>query len=279
MRLRLFTTVLICGVSSLTGQILSAQPAAASAEVRPSAAGPVPADTAAERPAELLEGMVLVSGGPFIMGTDVLEGLHNPGDAGPQHTVALPPFYIDKTEVTNAQYKRYCDATGYPVPPHWKDGSYAEGQGLVPVTWVNWWEAQAYAAWKGKRLPTEAEWEKAARGTDGRAYPWGSQRGTEHLVWGAESPRPVGSKPGGASPCGALDMAGNVFEWTGDWYDAYPGARLRFAQFGTKYKVIRGGGFDGALYETAAYHRSVTAPRSRSEWVGFRCVRAMAGDR
>jgi formylglycine-generating enzyme required for sulfatase activity len=136
----------------------------------PPAAEVKPADTT-----EVPEGMVLVTAGPFTMGSNSGEGLIT-NDATPQQMVTLPAFYIDKTEVTNAEYKKFCDATGNPVPPYWKDGIYAEGQAQVPVRWVNWWEAQAYAAWKGKRLPTEAEWEKAARGTDGRVYPWGNQR-------------------------------------------------------------------------------------------------------
>jgi formylglycine-generating enzyme required for sulfatase activity len=235
----------------------------------PPAAEVKPADTT-----EVPEGMVLVTAGPFTMGSNSGEGLIT-NDATPQQMVTLPAFYIDKTEVTNAEYKKFCDATGNPVPPHWKDGTYAEGQAQMPVRWVNWWEAQAYAAWKGKRLPTEAEWEKAARGTDGRVYPWGNQRAPENIVWDQKGPQPVGSRPGGASPYGALDMAGNVFEWVNDWYDAYPNSNAKVPQFGTTYKVIRGGAFDGAAHETKTYHRSVTRPSSRSEWIGFRCAQSV----
>jgi formylglycine-generating enzyme required for sulfatase activity len=221
------------------------------------------------------EGIVLVPAGPFLMGTDTEEGSFNKGDSGPQRTVRLAAYYIDKNEVTNAEYKRYCDATGYPAPPHWSDGNYPAGMAALPVSFVNWWEAQAYALWKGKRLPTEAEWEKAARGIDGRTYPWGETWNPDLLVWQAESPQAVGSIPGGASPYGALDMAGNVFEWVADWYQAYPGSTLTFPQYGTQYKVVRGGGFDVRDYDLYTFHRSLTRPAHRSEFVGFRCAKSV----
>lgn len=219
------------------------------------------------------EGMVLVSGGSFLMGSDKPdEGFHNQGDATPQHEVELPAFYIDRTEVTNSEYSKYCQATDYPVPPHWINGQFRPEQEQHPVTHINWWEAQAFAKWKGKRLPTEAEWEKAARGTDGRAYPWGSDWDDKRVVWAKDDPDSVGSKPEGASVYGVLDMAGNVYEWTSGWYRAYPHSTYKFAQYGTQYKVIRGGGFDGEPYDTKTLSRSLLRAQSRSSWVGFRCV-------
>lgn len=224
------------------------------------------------------DGMVLVTAGEFTIGTNESEGIgpntpRSNNDARPQHRVTLPTFYIDKTEVTNAQYKKYCEATGYPAPPIWKNGNFPAGEDEFPVTHVNWFEAAAFAAWVGKRLPTETEWEKAARGTDARQYPWGAAWDESYLIWSRNRSGKVGQFVKGASPYGALDMAGNVFEWTASWYDAYPNAPLKFDEYGEQMKVIRGGGFGG--YESVArtYFRSVAYPVSRSEWIGFRCVK------
>lgn len=197
-------------------------------------------------------------------------------DAQPEHKVTVPAFYLDKTEVTNAQYKKFCEATGQPVPPHWKNGAFEAGEATVAVTHVSWWEAAAYAAWAGKRLPTEPEWEKAARGTDARQFPWGEAWDTDLLVTRQVKPQPVGTKPAGASPYGALDMAGNVFEWVADWYLAYPGSTQELPEFGKQCKVVRGGGFDSLpgfplIYNSA--YRSVARPQNRSEWIGFRCAK------
>jgi formylglycine-generating enzyme required for sulfatase activity len=226
------------------------------------------------RAVDLPAGMVLVPAGEFIMGTnEVQEGGHTPGDSTPQHTRTLPAFYVDRTEVTNAQYKAYCDATGYPPPAHWNNGAYLPEQAQHPVTHVNWYEAQAYALWAGKRLPTEAEWEKAARGTDGRRYPWGNAWDVARVASTTNEPTAVASKPDGASPYGALDMASNVFEWTADWYDAYPGSKVKNTGYGRIYKVIRGGGFDAHAGDAGTVHRAVLPPRVRSEWAGFRCAK------
>ncbi len=232
-------------------------------------------------------GMVYVPAGAFNMGTEKgdMHGTHDIrlfSDAQPEHKVDVPAFYLDKTEVTNAQYKKYCDATGYPVPPHWKNGQFAEGEAEVAVSLVNWWEAMAYAKWAGKRLPTETEWEKAARGTDGRTFPWPDGPDarpvfdTDKLVTGAKKPQTVGQKPAGASPYGVLDMAGNVFEWVIDWYEAYPGSTQKLPEFGKQFKVVRGGGFDSLpgfplIYN--ALYRSVAKAQTRSEWIGFRCAK------
>lgn len=235
--------------------------------------GMFPTRAAAVPQAPVPDGMVLVPAGQFIMGTDdTQEGGHTPGDSTPQHTRTLPAFYIDKTEVTNAQYKAYCDATGYPPPAHWNKGSYRTEEAQHPVTHINWYEAQAFARWAGKRLPSEAEWEKAARGTDGRRYPWGNNWEAARVASSGNRPLAVASKPDGASPFGALDMSGNVFEWTTDWYDAYPGSKAKNTGYGQVYKVIRGGGFDAHTGDTRTMHRAVLPPRVRNEWAGFRCA-------
>ncbi len=227
------------------------------------------------------EGMVYVPAGEFTMGSirGDLHGTHDIrlfSDAQPEHKVNLPAFYVDKTEVTNAQYKKFCEATGQSLPPHWKNNTFPAGEDAVAVTHVSWWEANAYAAWTGKRLPAEAEWEKTARGTDARMFPWGAVWDADRVVTRQLKPQPVGSKPDGASPYGALDMAGNVFEWVADWYLAYPASPQQLPEFGKKYKVVRGGGFDSLpgfpwIYNSA--YRSVARPQNRSEWIGFRCAK------
>lgn len=227
------------------------------------------------------ENMVYVPAGTFQMGTNQDDGTNdNQGtntplafnDARPQHAVTTKAFFIDKTEVTNAQYKKFCDATNYPPPPQWIGGKYPDGQDDFPVTRVDWYEARAYATWDGKRLPTEAEWEHAARGTDARAYPWGGSWSSQYAVWDS-GPTHVGTKPDGASPYGALDMAGNVAEWTNDWFDAYPGAPVKQPDFGTKrYKVARGGAWYGDTMLALTYYREVCRPDQRNLWIGFRCA-------
>jgi len=162
--------------------------------------------------------MILIPAGEFLMGSPEGEG---EDDEHPQHTVFLDAFYIDKYEVTNAQYKQFMDATGHRTPSYWNDGKY--NQPNQPVVGVSWEDAKGYAEWAGKRLPTEAQWEKTARGTDGRNYPWGnewdsSKCNSKASGDGYEYTAPVGSFPAGASPYGVMDMAGNVWEWCLDAY-------------------------------------------------------------
>ncbi len=161
--------------------------------------------------------VVYVPAGPFIMGT--AKGTGGKGDERPQHTVTLSGYWIYRNEVTVAQYQQFCNATGHRMafPPK------AGLQPTHPVVNVSYDDAVAYAKWAGGRLPTEAEWEKAARGTDGRKYPWGNEWDPErcnHKESGLGKAAPVGSYPKGASPYGANDMLGNAAEWVSDWYDA-----------------------------------------------------------
>jgi formylglycine-generating enzyme required for sulfatase activity len=168
-----------------------------------------------------LEGMVLVPAGEFTMGSPSDDNWAE-NDEQPQRVMFLPTFYIDQLEVSNLEYKRFIDATGWRPPPSWQEGIYADGAEFVPVTDVTWWDASAYAHWAGKRLPTEAEWEKAARGTDGRRFPWGAEFDPV-LANNDKTLLPVGAKgSAGASPYGAVDMAGNVAEWTASVYAPYP---------------------------------------------------------
>lgn len=205
--------------------------------------------------ARRVEGMVLVPGGPFRMGSA-------PGDPGskpheqPQRTVDVPAFFIGRTEVTNAEYARFVATGEAPPPPHWThpvrqpDGSvrtsYDPALADHPVVNVTWRQARAYAEWRGGRLPSEAQWEKAARGTDARPFPWGE--GTQvraHVQVAPDRLRghptaPVGSFADDTSPYGAQDMAGNVGEWTADPFAAYPGAPAGL-EWPPGRRAIRGG--------------------------------------
>jgi len=254
----------------LTAGLARAQTPAALSPARSSAAQTPP------------EGMVLIPAGDFLMGTDQTDGTDNNqanntplsnNDARPQHTATTKAFFLDKNDVTNAQYKAFCDETGITPPPQWKNGQFPEGQDNFPVTRVNWYEARAYATWAGKRLPTETEWEHAARGTDGRAYAWGGEWDDSKAAWNG-SPIAVGSKPAGASPYGALDMAGNVAQWTSSWFDAYAGSPVKQPDFGQKtLKVVRGGPGYGGNNQAQTFYREVCKPDSRNMWVGFRCAK------
>ena len=175
------------------------------------------------------EGMVLVPAGEFIMGSNLeVDPLADELDEIPQHTVFLGAFYIDKYEVSNADYTKFVEATGHRNSLFWDNPKY--NQPDHPVVGVPWGDVVAYADWVDKRLPTEAEWEKAARGTDGRIWPWGNEfdptkcnfddegKFDGHLD-GFATAAPVDSFPQGASPYGLLNTAGNVAEWVSDWFD------------------------------------------------------------
>ncbi len=155
---------------------------------------------------KVLEGMVLVPAGEFVMGSEQVDketlqqrfGMAKTPflNEHPKHTVKLGDYYIDKYEVTNQKYKKFIDETGHSLPRHWKNGSYTPGNEEQPVIFVSWFDADAYCRWAGKRLPTEAEWEKAARGTDGRVFPWGDEFDLKKAN--------VSGKYGGLMPVGHL---------------------------------------------------------------------------
>ena len=199
--------------------------------------------------------MVYVPAGEFLMGSTDEDPDAVDDDERPQHTVYLDAFWIDRTEVTNAQY-RQCVERGPCREPRYPDDETSNAPDQ-PVQWVSWHDAQAYAEWVGGRLPAEAEWEKAARGTDGRIYPWGDSPPDYRKAVSLSDGRhalPVGSCPAGASPYGALDMAGNLREWVTDWYDEdyYGISPMRNPQgpaSGEK-RVLRG----GSLY---SLHRGI----------------------
>ena len=248
-------------------------------------------------PAGTTHEMVEVSAGPFTMGSE-----SGYSDERPVHTVTLDAYHIDKYEVTNAQYVAFINATGSNTDTEGHelldmDDSYGQirhtgamfelkedGHANLPVIAESWYGATAYCEWIGGRLPTEAEWEKAARGTDGRTYPWGSRSPTADLTnynFNVGSTTDVGSYPRGVSPYGTLDMAGNVWEWVSDWndlgyYSQSPDQDPQGPANGP-YRVYRGGswgsnsGFGSRSVRSAK--RAASAPStSGSGNLGFRCA-------
>ena len=183
----------------------------------------------------------------------------------------LPEYWIDKTPVTFAEYARFVAATGREPPDReseepWNEGKPPYGMLDHPVDWLTWDDAVAYAEWAGKQLPSEEEWEKAARGTDGRKYPWGDQEPTDELCNFDDYRRgttPVGRySPQGDSPYGCVDMSGNVYEWTASWYDEKKEQR-----------VIRGGNYDSISLDVEAAHRTGLAQRIPAPFgPGFRTI-------
>lgn len=225
--------------------------------------------------------MVLIPAGEFIMGTD-----SRLPDEGPQHKVTLPAFYIDMYEVTNLQYARFNNDTKRRSPAHFRNRTFPEGKADHPVTYVSWNDADAYCRWAGKRLPTDEEWEKAARGTDGRWYPWGeefdSKKANTPLRWqeigSFGDTTPVGAFEGGKSPYGVYDMSGNVWEWTASWYTAYPGNQTASESYGKRYKTLKGGSwFDCSFYKCGisapVFNRAFFSKKVKNDSFGFRCAK------
>ena len=239
--------------------------------------------------------MVLVPGGVYTIGVD--SGLFN---EGPAHQVRVPSFYIDKFEVTNEMYLRFVEQTGYPAPnrwlhrlgrtgeSNWRQNEAWREEARKPVTWITWEDAQAYARWRGCRLPTEVEWEIAARGSLATTYPWGNRPMPVTGQHGANvsgdtdgflEAAAVGSLPSGISPWGALDLSGNVWEWCADWYlpSAYDTDTLwtrtgvQDSLFGQK--VIRGGSWFDPIDEARSTVRRGFDPDFPSDLIGFRCVK------
>ncbi|MCB1327924.1 MAG: SUMF1/EgtB/PvdO family nonheme iron enzyme, partial [Leptospiraceae bacterium] len=147
------------------------------------------------------------------------------GEGKEQHSVDLSAYLIARTPITNAQYKRFVDETGYDPPRHWDSGEIPKDKDAHPVVYVSWDDVMAFCKWAGVRLPTEAEWEKAARGAEGRTYPWGEEPPSNtrcNFGRNMGDTTAVGRYPAGNSPNGLQDMAGNVWEWTSSLYKAYP---------------------------------------------------------
>ena len=236
------------------------------------------------------------------MGTDQVDqnnhalslGLGKPwfADESPEYKATVNTFYLDRFEVTDRDYYIFTQATNHKPPPNWGGPKFPEGQGEHPVTNVTFFDAAAFAEWAGKRLPTEAEWERAARGPKSLIYPWGNtfEFKAANLSWSnkkkkGQGLKPVGSYPEGASAFGAEDMIGNAWEWVWDYYQPYPGNEYKNPDYGEKYIVVRGLSFFGlghfptkeykkivALKARASY-REKLSPLARKIDVGFRCAK------
>jgi formylglycine-generating enzyme required for sulfatase activity len=221
--------------------------------------------------------MAVVPAGEFMMGSPTGDS-----DEQPAHKVYVDSFSMDKYEVTVGQYAAFLQAKGIDPPSDWKTMNRSEHQ-KRPVANVDWADAFAFCKWAGKRLPTEAEWEKAARGTDDRLYPWGNDPPTPlHANFGKSDwsnhgvLAPIGSFESGKSPYGIYDMAGNVWEWVNDWYDynyykASPSQNPTGPSSGGT-KVIRGGAWNSNPRAMRSSNRSLTSPTDQG-LTGFRCAK------
>lgn len=202
------------------------------------------------------KGMVYVEAGDFIMGSE-----YGDTDEKPKHTAFTEAFFIDAYEVSNTEFSLF--DSSFVFPDKKKDNAAI----------VTWSQANAYAQWIGKRLPTEIEWEKAARGTDGRTFPWGDTFDNSYVVWDQSSTRGTAiAKP--ESPYGCFDMAGSVWEWTADWYKPYPENETPMEQYGEKYRVMRGGSnFNNISFLRCSQRYYLLPEDIRAYPVGFRCVK------
>jgi formylglycine-generating enzyme required for sulfatase activity len=233
--------------------------------------------------------MMFVPAGQFSMGSP--DGIGK-SDEQPQHTVFLDAFWVDRTDVTNAMYAVCVKAGGCTLPHSTESPTRSDYYGNAqyanyPVINVDWNQAAAYCGWVGQAsgvkvgLPSEAQWEKAARGTDGRAYPWGNGSPDKSLLnynGQVGDTSAVGSYPSGASPYGALDMAGNVWEWVNDWYDATyyansPASNPQGPSSGSA-RVVRGGAWTGSEDLVRSASRLTHDPVLGNSLFGFRCARS-----
>jgi formylglycine-generating enzyme required for sulfatase activity len=240
---------------------------------------------------------IVIPAGPFLMGSDPRDAAPPFPDEQPLHELNLSAFRISRVPVTNRQYQVFVEATGHSSPGHWLGSHPPAGTEDHPVTYVDWRDARAFCAWAGVRLPTEAEWEKAARGParsrsgdlqEARWWPWGNElpsRGHGHfdgqsqgLSPAAQGVMPAGSFPAGASPYGALDMAGNVWEWTQSRYQSYPydPSDGREAPSRSGARVVRGGSYNHGIRHIRCAARAAMAQGVRDLYIGFRVAAADA---
>lgn len=245
------------------------------------------------------EEMVLVPAGPFLMGSDKKVDRNAYKAEMPQRSVYLDSYEIDKYEVTALHYLKFVLETGRLPQLDWRydGGNFQDAMANHPIMHVSWTDADAYCRWAGKRLPTEAEWEKAARGEDGRIFPWGNQMaGLTRANYGRTGlSGPVRDRPerlllyppiisvdkydNAASPYGVQQMAGNVAEWVADWYDkdyyqTAPGRNPKGPDTGTN-RAFRGGGWIDSTPTVRTAQRNGAPPETKMNWLGFRCAKSV----
>lgn len=221
--------------------------------------------------------MAEVPAGEFIMGSN-----ERWDDEAPEHVSSTDAFYIDLNEVTNADYKKFVSATQKVFPFHWPEGSIPKGKENHPVVYVSWFDATEYCSWAGKRLPTEQEWEKAARGEEGLIYPWGNEWSLDksnNPYKNSTGTEPVGTYPRGRSPYGLYDISGNVWEWVDSYYLPHPGNPVTRAEYGKDKRVLKGGSwFDCLSYgcglSAPTFNRSFFTPEVKNNSFGFRCAKS-----
>jgi len=272
-------------------QTASLSPAAASTESPPIPSPPAPV-AAINRPTEpatpiiadsnptplettppIPHDMVRIPAGLYLVGS--LPGRSPFENELPRHQVRLQPFFLDRYEVTNEEYKRFCDDTGHPYPEYFVNGNFPPGAGRKPVVMVSWSDADAYARWAGKRLPTEFEWEVAAAGSSGKTWPWGNRwmsNAANTREKSEKDPGDVGAYPFDVSEYGIYDLAGNVSEWTQNWYQPYPGNKRKEKEYGEQYKVLRGGSSKASKEFARSQFRARLPVSYRSVDLGFRCA-------
>ncbi len=244
---------------------------------------------------QIINSMIRIPQGSFAMGTN--RSRADDYDK-PEHVVSVAAFWIDKYPVTNAQYALFVAQNKYRPPLHWEQGRIPTGIAMHPVTMVSWFDAQAYCQAMGKRMVTEEEWEKAARGETRNRWPWGDQMDAERLntYYSIGETTSVTRFIDGASPYGVMDMAGNVSEWTASDFIPYQGSKAKSDLFdakiaqattaedrtkkvvdlvatGKRYKVLRGGSWKSDPFSTTTYHRNFAWSNAASDFFGFRCAK------
>jgi formylglycine-generating enzyme required for sulfatase activity len=220
--------------------------------------------------------MAQIPAGEFIMGSN-----ERWDDEAPEHISSTDAFYIDLNEVTNADYKIFVKATNRTHPFHWPEGNLPKNKENHPVIYVSWFDANDYCSWAGKRLPTEQEWEKAARGEEGLIYPWGNEWSLDksnNPYNNSTGTKPIGSYPKGRSPYGLNDISGNVWEWVDSYYLPHPGNPVTRAEYGKDKRVLKGGSwFDCLSYgcglSAPTFNRSFFTPEVKNNSFGFRCAK------
>ena len=256
-----FSKIFMSGGSILPG---TGNPAAVPASV-----AMTPCGLAKDIPAE----MACIEGGQFRMGTDA----GDVEESKPEHVESVRPFLMDQYEVTNEKYLEFVKSAGHKPPVGWKNNTFLTGQGKLPVVGVNWNDANDFATWAKKRLPTEKEWEFAARGTDGRIYPWGNDWKPGYANAGGAKLKlvDVGTNKDGKSPFEIYDMVGNAAEWTADDFVNYPKGHLtEFYRGKINLKTIRGNAFDAEkAFATTTYRYGLESTGALYERTGFRCIK------